>query len=42
MDEFEFNAWLESITFVNENGEPVEPELLPDESTDPEGDRGVN
>jgi len=36
--EKEFNAWLESITFVDKNGKVLKPELTTDTSDDPEGD----
>ena len=38
--EEEFNNWLESIEFVDEDGNIIAPELTEDESDDPEGDRG--
>lgn len=38
--EREFSAWLWSIVFVDEDGRVLEPKLYPDESDDPENDRG--
>ena len=38
--EKEFNDWLQSITLIGEDGQPADMELEPDESDDPEGDRG--
>ena len=38
--EEEFNNWLESIEFVDDDGNIIVPELTEDESDDPEGDRG--
>lgn len=38
--EKEFDEWLESITFVNEEGELIPAELTDDDSPDPEYDRG--
>jgi len=38
--EKDFLDWLESITFVDENWQPLPVVLLPDDSDDPEGDRG--
>lgn len=38
--ENDFNAWLDSIEFVDESGEVIEEPLTKDESDDPEGDRG--
>ena len=35
----EFNAWLNSIEFVDDEGKIVPPVLTEDESDDPEGDR---
>jgi len=35
-----FNAWLDSIEFVDEDGLDIDYELSEDESDDPEGDRG--
>lgn len=35
----EFNDWLDSIVFVDEEGVPLPVVLEPDESPDPEGDR---
>ena len=40
MSEDEFNEWLNSIEFIDENGEVIEPELTEDITSDPEGDRG--
>lgn len=37
--EEEFNAWLDSIEFVDEEGVVIDYELEADESPDPEGDR---
>ena len=37
--EKEFGDWLESITFVDEDGKPLPTVLTKDESDDPEGDR---
>jgi hypothetical protein len=34
-----FNLWLESIEFVDEEGNVIDYELEADESSDPEGDR---
>ena len=34
-----FNAWLDSIEFVDEDGKIVPAELTEDLSDDPEGDR---
>lgn len=36
----EFNEWLESISFVDEEGTVLPVELQEDDSEDPEGDRG--
>ena len=38
--EREFSAWLWSIEFVDERGKVLEPKLYPDDSADPENDRG--
>ena len=38
--EQEFNEWLESIRFVDSEGNLLPVELTPDESEDPENDRG--
>ena len=38
--EKEFREWVQSITFVDEGGRPVELPLEPDDSPDPENDRG--
>jgi len=38
--EKDFLDWLESITFVDKNRQPLPVELLPDTSDDPENDRG--
>lgn len=38
--EKDFSEFLESIVFVNKNGEPLPVILDEDESDDPEGDRG--
>lgn len=38
--EKEFNEWLESITFVDKEGNPSPHVLEDDDSDDPEGDRG--
>ena len=38
--EQEFNYWLDSIIFVDEEGKEIPPELTNDDSEDPEGDRG--
>ena len=35
-----FNAWLDSIDLVDEEGVVIDYELEDDDSTDPEGDRG--
>ena len=35
-----FNLWLNSIEFIDEDGEIVPHKLTKDESDDPEGDRG--
>jgi hypothetical protein len=37
--EIEFDAWLASITFVDDSGTVLPTILEDDESTDPEGDR---
>lgn len=37
--EIEFNAWLDSINFIDKNGKVIKPKLFDDESDDPEGDR---
>jgi hypothetical protein len=37
--EEDFNAWLDSIEFVDEDGIVIDYELEADESPDPEGDR---
>ena len=37
--EQDFNEWLESIRFVDEQGDLLLVELTPDESEDPENDR---
>jgi len=34
-----FREWLESITFVDEDGKPLPTELTEDPTPDPEGDR---
>lgn len=34
-----FAEWLESIHFLDEHGNVVEPKLEPDDSPDPDGDR---
>jgi len=39
-EEKEFNDWLNSIEFVNEDGSISPAVLTDDESEDPEGDRG--
>lgn len=38
--EEEFNEWLESIRFVDREGDILPVELTEDESSDPENDRG--
>lgn len=38
-EEIEFNTWLNSIEFVNADGEVIEAVLTEDESEDPEEDR---
>ena len=38
--EKEFRYWLESITFVDKDWQPLPVELFPDNSDDPENDRG--
>lgn len=35
-----FNAWLDSIDLVDEEGVVIDYELEEDDSSDPEGDRG--
>ena len=37
--EGEFQLWLESIEFIEEDGKVLEPVLEDDDSSDPEGDR---
>lgn len=37
--EKEFNEWIESISFVNDEGNVLPVELTDDETDDPEGDR---
>lgn len=37
--EKEFDEWLNSIEFIDENGNIVPPTLEPDPTPDPEGDR---
>jgi len=37
--EADFNAWLDAIEFVDEDGKVVPEKLTKDESDDPEGDR---
>jgi hypothetical protein len=37
--ELDFNEWLNSIEFVDEEGKVSETKLTDDESDDPEGDR---
>ena len=37
--EKDFNAWLNSIEFVDKDGKIIPPVLTDDESDDPEGDR---
>jgi hypothetical protein len=37
--ESNFNNWLDSINFIDEDGDIVPHELLDDDSPDPEGDR---
>ena len=32
--------WYESITWVDEDGNPIESVLMDDDSDDPDGDRG--
>jgi len=39
-NEDEFNEWLNSIEFVDKDGNIIEPELTKDTTEDPEGDRG--
>jgi hypothetical protein len=38
--EKEFQEWLESINFVNGDGDVLPVKLTSDESLDPDGDRG--
>ena len=38
--EKDFSEWLESIKFVDENGQLLPEELTEDTSDDPENDRG--
>ena len=38
-EEAEFNAWLDSIEFVDKDGKIIPAILTDDESDDPEGDR---
>jgi hypothetical protein len=40
VSEHEFNAWLQSITFIGEDGRPSSMKLERDRSHDPEDDRG--
>lgn len=37
--EQDFNEWLESIQFVDEEGNPLPTELTEDDSEDPDNDR---
>ena len=39
-EEAEFNAWLDSIHFMDEEGNIIAPKLVEDTSYDPEYDRG--
>ncbi len=38
--EEDFNAWLDSIKFVDKDGNVISSVLTKDTSPDPEGDRG--
>ena len=39
LEEEEFNKWIESIEFVDRNGDVMPTKLEEDESDDPYGDR---